>query len=92
MMDVFANLFASGHIIDFILALMALEAVALLVFNRMTGRGVSPRAILPFIAAGACLMLSLRVALTGGSWQLIALLLMAAFVMHLLDIGLRWRR
>lgn len=90
-MDMLAELFITGRIIDMILALMALEAVALLAFNRITGKGAGPRAILPFMAAGVCLMLSLRVALTGGNWQIIAVLLLAAFVMHLLDIGLRWR-
>ena len=39
-----AGLFASGRIIDIILALMALETVSLLAFYRATGRGVASRA------------------------------------------------
>lgn len=86
-----AGLFASGRIIDIILALMALETIALLAFYRATGRGVAPRALLPFMAAGVCLMLALKAALTGGSWQAVAGLLSLAFVAHLADIALRWR-
>jgi hypothetical protein len=87
-----AGLFASGRIIDIILALMALETVVLLAFHRVTGRGVAPRALLPFMAAGVCLMLALKAALTGGGWQAVAGLLSLAFVAHLADIALRWRR
>ncbi len=86
-----AGLFDSGRIIDIILALMALETVALLAFYRVTGRGVAPRALLPFMMAGVCLMLALKAALTGGSWQAVAGLLSLAFVAHLADIALRWR-
>lgn len=92
MTDWLAGLFASGRIIDIILALMALETVALLGFHRATGRGLAPRALLPFMAAGVCLMLALKAALTGGSWQAVAGLLSLAFVAHLADIALRWRR
>lgn len=91
MTDWLAGLFASGRIIDIILVLMALETVALLGFHRATGKGVAPRALLPFMAAGVCLMLALKVALTGGSWQAVAGLLLLAFVAHLADIALRWR-
>ena len=92
MIDVLASLFASGRIIDAILVLMALEAVGLLWFHRITGKGVGPRALLPFLAAGVCLMLALKAALTGGSWTWIAVMLSLAFVFHLADIALRWRR
>jgi hypothetical protein len=49
-------LFAGGRVIDLILALMAVEAVALAVFHYMTGRGIAPVRLLPNLLAGAFLM------------------------------------
>lgn len=91
-MDALADLFASGRIIDAIIVLMVLETAALLAFRGVTGKGVSARALLPFMAAGICLMLALRAALVDGNWMVIASLLMLAFVFHILDIALRWTR
>lgn len=87
-----AGLFASGRIIDIILGLMLLETVVLMGIYMATGRGVAPRALLPFMAAGVCLMLALKVTLTDGSWHAVAGLLSLAFIAHLADIALRWRR
>ena len=89
-MDTLGDLFASGRIIDGIIVLMVLETVALLALRTITNNGVSPRALLPFMAAGICLMLALRTALVDGSWMVIAGMLMLAFVFHILDIALRW--
>ena len=91
-MDILGDLFASGRIIDGIIVLMVLETVALLALRTITNNGVSPRALLPFMAAGICLMLALRTALVDGSWMEIAGMLMLAFVFHILDIALRWDR
>ncbi|MDX1717835.1 MAG: hypothetical protein R3287_13070 [Anderseniella sp.] len=91
-MDILGDLFASGRIIDGIIVLMVLETVALLALRTITNNGVSPRALLPFMAAGICLMLALRTALVDGSWMVIAGMLMLAFVFHILDIALRWDR
>ena len=91
-MDILGDLFASGRIIDGIIVLMVLETVALLALRTITNNGVSPRGLLPFMAAGICLMLALRTALVDGSWMVIAGMLMLAFVFHILDIALRWDR
>lgn len=91
-MDILGDLFASGRIIDGIIVLMVLETVALLALRTITNNGVSLRALLPFMAAGICLMLALRTALVDGSWMVIAGMLMLAFVFHILDIALRWDR
>ena len=90
-MDLLQSLFRSGAIIDLILLLMAVEAVALLAWRHFTGTGVTPRALVPFLAAGVCLMLAVKFALTGQDWFLIALALAGAFVFHLTDIALRWQ-
>lgn len=84
-------LFASGRVADLILLVLALEGMVLGVWWRRTGTGVPPRALLPFLAAGACFALALRVALTDGWWGWVAALLGGAFLAHLLDLVLRWR-
>jgi hypothetical protein len=47
---------------------------------------------LAFLLAGACLMLALRAALVGASWEWVAAPMAGAGVAHLLDLRLRWRR
>lgn len=84
-----AELFASGRAIDWILVLMAVEAVTLLLYRARTGRGVAPLPLLANLAAGACLLLALRAALTGSAPILMWLLLGVALVAHLLDLLLR---
>ena len=75
---------ASGRIIDAILLLVLLEAVLFL----RAGRG---RILLPNLAAGACLLLALRAALTGAPMALLGLWLALAGVAHGLDVAGRWR-
>jgi hypothetical protein len=91
-LDFLAAGFASGHIIDLILLLTALEAFAVLAWHYKTGRGLAPAALLPNLLAGVFLMLALRAALVGAGWQWIALALTAAWVAHLLDLLRRWTR
>ena len=91
MMDLLQSLFLSGAIIDLIVLLMVVEVAALLAWRRVTGTGVAPRALLPFLAAGICLMLAVKFALTGQDWTRVAMALAGAFVFHLADIALRWQ-
>ncbi len=84
-------LFASGRIVDLILLLVLAEAVALLALHRATGRGPPPAALLPNLAAGACLLLALRSALRGAPWPLLALCLLGSLLAHLADLRERWR-
>ena len=93
MQDAMAALFASGRIVDAILALVALEAVALLVWRRMRGHGPSASALLVNLASGAALMLAVRAALTGAAWTVVALFLLGlvALVAHGADLALRLR-
>lgn len=87
-----AEFFASGRVADLILLMLVLEGVALGAYHRRTGRGIALRTILPFLLAGAAFALSLRAALTGAGWPLVALPLMGAFGAHLWDLAARWRR
>lgn len=84
--------FASGRVVDLVLALVALEAALLGWHWRRSGRGVPIAEALAFLLSGACLMLALRAALVGASWEWVAAPLAGAGVAHLADLGLRWRR
>jgi hypothetical protein len=86
------QLFASGHVVDIILALMLAEYLALRVYLARTGRGISSLGLATFLLSGALLVLALRVALTGGDWRGISIFLVAAFVVHLLDLRARLAR
>ena len=83
------GLFASGRIIDVILVLMLLEGLVLLVLFRRTGKGMAPLDYLVNALPGACLMLALRAALVGAGWVWVAGALLAALLMHWLEL---WRR
>lgn len=76
--------FASGHAIDLVLTVMAVEVLYLTVVRRRPWSGV----VLAFIP-GALLLLGTRAALTGMDWWWIALALAASFPPHLLDLRRR---
>ena len=84
--------FASGRVADLILLVLVLEGLGLAIHHRVTGRGIAFGAVLPFLLAGAAFALSLRAALTGAGWPLVALPLTAALAAHLWDLAARWRR
>ena len=87
-----AELFASGRIVDLILALVAVEAIVLLAYAHRTGRGVAPAGLLSNLAAGLFLLLALRTTVLNQSWILVASLLTAALFAHVIDLSHRWRR
>lgn len=84
--------FASGRVADLILFVLLMEALTIGIYHRRTGRGIALSAVLPFLFAGAAFALSLRAALTGAGWPLVALPLMGALGAHLWDLAARWRR
>lgn len=86
-----SELFQSGRVADLILLVLLLEGVALWLFHRRTGRGLPLGAVLPFLLAGAAFALSLRAALTGAGWPMVALPLLGALGAHLWDLAARWR-
>ena len=85
------ELFASGHIVDAILVLVAMEAVLLLIWRRRTGRGPPPVALLCNLASGAALMLAVRAALTGAAWPVVAACLLLSLIAHGSELFLRLR-
>jgi hypothetical protein len=70
-----ALFFASGRVIDLILALTAAEAIILLLLRYRSGRGLAPGDLLFTLASGACLMIAVRLALVGAWWGWLALFL-----------------
>ncbi len=86
------DLFASGRIIDAVLALTVAEAAALIAYHRATGGGVAARDFLLNLVSGLCLMLALRAALGGWGWTSIAGCLLASLAAHLADLRARWKR
>ena len=85
------ELFRSGRIVDLILALVLLEAIALVWLRAKRGAGPGLLALGGNLAAGACLLLALRGALAGSDWRQTALWLLAALVAHAFDLYARWR-
>ncbi|KQO74455.1 hypothetical protein [Methylobacterium sp. Leaf88] len=79
---------ASGHLVDAILLLVAIEALGLILWSRRA-QGVWPLALLCNLTAGAALMLALRGALTGAGWPVIAGCLAGAGLAHLTEMALR---
>lgn len=85
-------LFASGRIIDLILAMTALEAIALALWHRQTGRGIAPRDYLANLISGACILVALRLALVAAWWGWIGLSLAAALAAHAVELRRRWAK
>lgn len=84
--------FASPRLIDLILAFTALEAAALLLWHRRTGRGLPPGSMARMLVPGVCLMLALRATLAGAALPWVPVALAAALVAHLADLAVRWHR
>jgi hypothetical protein len=84
-----AAMFESGHIVDLIMIIMAIEAGLLVLIKSWAGLGLSPREAASVLLPGLGLLLALRAALAGQHWTIIALFLIASFVAHLVDLRLR---
>jgi hypothetical protein len=89
-MNTLVNLFATGRIVIYILALLVVEAVVLIAASRMAGKALRPLDLIVSLLAGAGLLLALRGALIGDSWPKIAPWLVVALCAHLLDVIRRW--
>lgn len=83
-------LFAGGRIVDWVLILLGIEALAILVLYRFARVGPGLGRVLPFLVAGACLLLAWRTAAAGLPWPVSALLLLGAGGAHVVDLWRRW--
>ena len=85
-------IFTGTALIDLVIALTAVEALALAAYHRRTGRGVPVGDFAANLVAGLCLMFALRSALGGAGGAAIAVFLLGAGVAHGTDLWRRWRR
>lgn len=83
------DLVRSGRIVDIALGLIALEVVLLARIRSRSGRAALDIGLLAHLAAGGFLLLALRAALTGSSWEVVAGWLAGGLVAHLVDLGAR---
>jgi hypothetical protein len=84
-----AALFANGHIVDAILVLVFVEAIALILI-RTRRRGAKSRDLVVSLLPGVGLLLALRAALVGDAWSIIALCLAGSLLAHVYDLARRW--
>lgn len=77
--------FASGHAVDLVLAVLAIEAVWLIV------RGHQARVVLAMLMPAALILLGLRAALTDAAWPWVAIPLALSFPVHLADLAARFQ-
>lgn len=85
------DMIGSGRMIDVILALVVLEAAALLVWRRAKGPPYL-RDLAANLVAGAMLLLALRAALTDAGAAAVALWLFLALLAHIADLVQRLYR
>ncbi len=84
------GLFSVTRLIDLVIGVTLLEALALWLWHRRTGRGVAPGQWALNLLSGLCLMAAVRGALTGAPWYGVALALAAAGAVHTADLARRW--
>ena len=82
---------AGSALFDLVLAVLVLEAVLLLAWRGISGRGVPAADLLPPVLSGLFLLLAFRIWIGEGAWPLVGLSLLAALAAHLLDLRRRWR-
>ena len=75
-------LFASGHAVDIVLAVIAMELRWLVARGGWSATDAALR-----LAPGALMLMGLRSALVGLPWYWIALPLLGSFPIHLLDLA-----
>jgi len=85
-------LIENGHVVNLILALVAVEVLVVAWLARGRRGGFGPIDALCNALAGVGLLLALRAALAGASWREIAAWLGFALLAHGADVARRWRR
>lgn len=84
------TLVTSGRVFDVMLAVVALEVIAVTGLWVLRRRGIPPLAFLTNLGAGGSLMLALWVQAHGLPWPWLAACLLAALAFHLADLAQRW--
>ena len=86
-----AELFASGRIIDLILALVVLEAMLVAMVRQRTGRGIAFVDFIASLAPGVALLMAIRAQAGNHAWTSVAFWLVVALAMHVADLARRWQ-
>jgi Na+/phosphate symporter len=81
----------NGRLIDWIVALLALEALALSAVRALFGLGPSVTSTIANCTAGGALFLALRAAMANAPFPVIGACLLVALVAHVADLATRWR-
>ena len=82
----------AAYLVNAVLVITLIEAAVLMLWHRLTGRGVPPREFALNLVSGLCLMVTLRAALADAAWPWIAAGLAAAGMAHAADLWRRWPR
>ena len=77
--------------VDIVIVVTAVEALALWLYHHRTGKGIAGRDFLPTLSSGLLLMLALRLHMAGFGWMPTAALLAGAGAFHVIDLRRRWR-
>jgi hypothetical protein len=77
--------------VDLVLAVVAVEIVAITVYWHTKHRGIAPAQLLPNLAAGALLLLALRFSLSDYAWPWYTACLALAGIANIADLRQRWR-
>jgi hypothetical protein len=77
-------------IVDAIIALVAVEAVVLVLWRAITGGGLPVAETLANLSSGAALLLAIRMAITGALSTSVLALLSVALIAHVADLASRW--
>jgi hypothetical protein len=85
-----AGFLPDARFLDLIVALVGLEAIALIGARILVGYGPSIFGTLANCSAGACLLLALRAAIVAAPPHAIVLLLGTSLIAHLADLAVRW--
>jgi len=91
MLETIAALVQTGRIVEFALAIVAVEAIVLIVRKDRLGGGAALLKALAHLASGGFLMIALWCALTGQAWSWVAGALLGALLAHACDLALALR-
>lgn len=83
---------ADGSLVDVVIAITLLEALVLLGYRLLTGKGVAASQFLVNLLSGLSLMVALRLVLVGARWGGVAACLLLAGLLHVADLWRRWER
>jgi hypothetical protein len=85
-------IFASGRVVDLIVAVMCVEIAVLYLYRAMSGRGLGLADAAIMMLPGLALLLALRATLVGSPVSRVAFWLFIALVAHLADLWHRQKR